>query len=367
MNEKQTIALTGNITPEDVSGLPTSATLDFQDVTALSFAALRELLRLQEVEHGLDIVNVPEDIFMMLDGTGARRFIPVTPKPREIDPSSYHMRGDSNQGDCYFDEDGDSMVKVYKSDVLLASARKEQRGAYAAFACGLPTPLMGGEVTFDGRPGILFESARNKKSYTRLIADDPDGIEGYVKTFSDMALELHRTPCDTTLVTRTVDVLRAQVAKTEFLGKERQAKLLRFMDDVEPMTVCNHGDLHPGNLIRCDAGTQWIDLGEFGYGNPLFDLGSTYFACVTMGEISPDAIMSNFHFPFETMCQVWRLFLKYYFGAETPSQQDEVEHMLLPFATMRLVSLCNMTAHMPGGGIYPNCTDLVEGKYFSKI
>lgn len=243
MAEKKTIALSGMVTPEDVDGLPTCATLDFKDVTSVSFAGLRALLKLQEAEEGIDIVSASNEVYLLFDSTGARRFIPIMMQPREFDLSSYHVAGDSNQGDCYFDNDGDSMVKVYKTSVLLASARREQRGAYAAFVSGVPTPLVGGEVSADGRPGILFELARNKKSFTRMIADDPDNIEEYVATFSKLARELHETPCETSLVAPTSAALRMQAEKCPFLSDERRERLLGFIDGVEPSTACNHGDL----------------------------------------------------------------------------------------------------------------------------
>ena len=77
MAEKKTIALSGMVTPEDVDGLPTCATLDFKDVTSVSFAGLRALLKLQEAEEGIDIVSASNEVYLLFDSTGARRFIPI--------------------------------------------------------------------------------------------------------------------------------------------------------------------------------------------------------------------------------------------------------------------------------------------------
>ncbi len=362
MEKKRTIALQGNLKQQDIKDLFERATLDFQQVESISFGAMRALLDLQRKSQGLDIANASDAVFLRFVDTGMDRFIPITHQPKDIDLSAFQPFGDANQGQCYNDDEGDCIVKMYHDTILFSTAQREIHGAYAAFVSGVPTPLVGGEVKSGDERGVLFERAKNKKSISRLIADNPKDIEEYVELFADMSKQLHHTQCETSLLEPCADYLRGQVENTVYLDDKKKKKMLQVIDDTEPATTCLHGDLHIGNLIVCDSGCQFIDLGDFSYGNPLYDLGQTYFSCGFLSKMSGDAVQSNYHFDPDTMDHVWQLFMKYYFGAETLDQRKEVEHMLLPYATLRIITLCNLIEKM-----YDYRKELIEGEFFSKI
>lgn len=343
MDEKKTIRLSGDLEPSGIADLPEHAVLDFSEVTSVSFAATRALIALREKARDIEIVNAPDEVCLFFESSGVDRLIPVGRRPVEVDLSSWRTAGDANQGDCYFDETGDRMVKLFRDRVLFASARKEAQGAFVAFVSGIPTPLVGGEVSYGGRVGIMYECARNKRSVSRLIADDPDRIDEYMTIFSDMCKRLHQTPCDTALADSVSEGCLDRIAQASYLSDEQRRRLVKVIEDTEPATTCVHGDLHVGNLVICDAGPQFIDMGEFGYGNPLFDLGTAYFTAVASRRLSSSIVETNFHFSVETMEQVWRLFLKHYFGAETDAQREEAERLVIPYAMLRSVTLCNIT------------------------
>ena len=50
-----------------------------------------------------------------------------------------------------------------------------------------------------------------------------------------------------------------------------KARLAGYLDELEPANTCLHGDLNPCNIITAQGKVYWIDLGDFGYGNPLLD------------------------------------------------------------------------------------------------
>lgn len=365
MGEKRTMSLSGSLETQDVDKLPDQMTLDFTDVTSVSFSALRALLALHERSHGVEIVNASDDVFLLFDSTGVRRHIPISRQPSEIDLGSWRTAGDANQGDCYFDASGDRMVKLFRDTTLFASAQREAQGSYAAFVSGVPTPLVAGEVRWGNRVGIMYECARNKKSVSRLIADDPEHIDDYVKTFADMCIKLHQTECDTSVANSVVDPNLGKIDEATYFTCAQRSRLLKVIEDTEPATTCVHGDLHIGNLVICDSGPQFIDMGEFGYGNPLFDLGTAYFTAVMSTHLSNSIIERNFHFPAETMLEVWRLFARHYAGAETPSQLEEFEHQVIPYGVLRGVTLCNLTRTL-APPIFEGYLALMDELFFSR-
>lgn len=331
----KSVPMSGRITPADVAKAPAHATLDFEHVESVSFAALRALLARGEKGELGDIVNASDDVYLMFASTGADRFVRISRAPREIDLSSYHVAGEGGMGDCYFDAEGDNMVKLYQDPSLLVLARMEKRGAYAAFVSGIPTPLVGEEVKAGDKYGIVFERAKGKKSIARLIADDPDNIEEYANVFADMFKRLHSTPCAKGLADPVEPKFRFMIDRTEILTAEQHERADAILDGIEPRGTCLHGDPHLGNMIIGDNGPQFIDLGSFSYGNPMFDLSMTYIECsllCDLGEVSDEMITRNFHIRPATLKRFWGLFARRYFDAQTPEQVEEVEEMLAPLA-----------------------------------
>lgn len=343
MKGRGTIALTGRVEPSDIENVPSHTTLDFGAVESVGFAALRAILAKQKDGHDFDVVNANTDVYLMFDSTGANRFIHVSRKPREIDLSGFHIAGDGNMGDCYFDDQGDCMVKLYSDPRTLAMARREKIGAYTAFLSGIPTPLVGEEITSAGRHGVIFERARNKRSLSRIIADEPERLEECARLLADMALELHSTPCAKGLVGSTSDRMMGYVKASTFLTKQQMDKAVGIIENAPMVDTCLHGDLHLGNVIVSDNGPQFIDMSAFSFGAPGFDLGWSYVICSLcpdQGAFGAKRSEGMFHIDASTMHQFWRLFERFYFGAETDEQVAEVEHDLVPYALVKVVAVC---------------------------
>lgn len=369
MDEGTMVSLEGSLAPKDFDGLPPRATLDFSRVESVSFSALRALLALQQVEHGIDIVNASDDVYLLFDSTGVRTRIPVGRAPHEFDLGGFHVAGDGNLGECYFDDSGDRMVKLYTDPYLLAIARREKLGAYAAFVSGVPTPFVGDEVTVGDRRGVVFERARNKRSISRLIADEPERIEEHVKTFADVCLQLHATPCAKDLAPSKKDVVRGEVLASPVLSPDERERVVRFLGTVEDADTCLHGDLQIGNVIVSDVGPQLIDMGDFSYGNPLFDLGMTYFV-LDVGTRTPmgaQATMKDYHITVETAREAWKIFARDYFGADTPGKLEEVQEMLMPFVGFRMVTFSLMAADRYGEQAVKLVRGMIEEMLLSHI
>lgn len=341
MDERRTVALAGHVDAARLKGLTGCIDLDFSQVDGIDFAALRELLALREHGVGVEVVNASDDAFLTFESTGVSRFVRVYRRPRELDLSEWRKTGEGAMGDCLFSPDGDRMVKLYANPSDFESARLECVGARAAFANGVPTPLVGEEITSGGRAGIVFELARNKRSFARLVADDPANIECYAKDFSDLCLKLHATPCDRRTAPSMAERMVELISSSGEFTAEEARRAIAFVESVPETGTCLQGDLHLGNAIVCDAGPQFIDMGEFSYGNPLFDLAMTYFVG-SIGTYEPHMTEGLYHITPETMRTFWSLFERFYFGAETPGERAEVEERLTPFVGLRALVIIHL-------------------------
>ena len=112
-----------------------------------------------------------------------------------------------------------------------------------------------------------------------------------------------------------------------------------------------HGDLHIGNIITNGIENYWIDLADFHYGCPLFDLGMVYFTCHCDEE---EMTYKLYHVHNKEMQEVWRIFVREYFGADTPEGLAEIDAKVLPYACLMMVFLGNR------GPMFPFMRKLVE-------
>lgn len=71
---------------------------------------------------------------------------------------------------------------------------------------------------------------------------------------------------------------------------------------------------------------RFIDLGEFGQGNPMFDFGM---AMITMSLLREEVMKEMYHTDKPTSLRFWHAFLKAYFGNDC--RIDEIEEEIRPF------------------------------------
>jgi len=76
-------------------------------------------------------------------------------------------------------------------------AEREFLTARAVFEMGIPTPEPYQLVTDGQRRGVEYEVIRNKRSFTRIISQEPERLEEISLAFARMARELHATKADT--------------------------------------------------------------------------------------------------------------------------------------------------------------------------
>ena len=64
--------------------------------------------------------------------------------------------------------------------------------------------------------------------------------------------------------------------ETDMIPKDYCRRVLDFLEKVPESEYCMHGDLQIGNIISDGRHKLWIDVGEFAYGVPEWDLGTVY-------------------------------------------------------------------------------------------
>ena len=323
-----------------------SCAVDFSEVTGIHFAALRRLMNARRSGVRFSIINASDEVVDRFVDTGVSNYIDICRKPRPLDMSKFEEFGASFMSKSYNSLDGDAMIKVYGGNMTRSRVAQEKVVARAVMLFGLPTPLVG-TVYEDGEmTGLDFERIHDKRSFSRIIAEEPERTEEITRCFARMCKQLHQTPCDTAIFADRVQIHRqAVLICKEFTDAERE-KILAFVDGIPQVTTCLHGDMQPSNVIRTAEGEDlWIDLGDFGYGYPLLDLGMLYFLLKLIPE---DHAQHLFHLCLADLAKIWDLFAEEYAGIKTPAEKAAFEQEVLPYAALHMIYLGVDVTFIPG-------------------
>ena len=253
------------------------------------------------------------------------------PKPIPVKLTDYVPDGGGATGDSfYLKDDPTVLLKLFHPGKTLQSF-DEMRLSRMVYQLGIPTPEPGDYVVSeDGRRGIRYRRILGKKSYSRAVSDDPGNVEKYAGEFAVMCRELHSVHLDTSLFENVKDRYCRLLAENPFFTAAEKDKLERFIREAPDADTAIHGDLQYSNAIFAGDKRYFIDLGDFCYGYPLFDVAMVYLCCCLSAE---DFIREVFHLPKELARKFWECFAPVYFGADRPLRAIEEE--IMPYAGLR--------------------------------
>ena len=253
-------------------------------------------------------------------------------KPMTVDMADYEYAGEGANGVSYnHRRDPDVMLKMYQPGKV-QQPLDEMLIARKVFAAGIPTPEPGDYVTDGVRYGIRFRRIRGKQSYARAVGDHPEDVVRYAGEFADMCRKLHATHVDTTAFECVKDRYARQLEANPFFSSAEKDRLLRFIMDAPDTDTAIHGDLQFGNAIFVGDERYFIDLGDFCYGYPLFDIGMVY---CTAFISEPGFVREAFHMEQETAVLFWRAFAAAYFGTDRPLR--DIEEEVRPYAGLKTI------------------------------
>lgn len=260
----------------------------------------------------------------------------------KINLDDYVLSGGGANGESYDHRtDPSVMLKLYFPGKI-KQPLDEMLLARKVFDLGIPTPEPGEYVvTEDGRYGIRFHRIQGKTSYSRATGDHPEKAKQYAEEFAQLCLQLHATHVDTTQFENVKDRYKRLLAENPFFTMDEKEKLIRFIDRVPDRDTAIHGDLQFSNAIFTKDRRYFIDLGDFCYGHPLFDLGMVYGCCNLSDE---SFIRETFHMDKATAALFWRCFAPAYFGANRSLEDIDAE--ILPFAGLKTI-IIERDSHCP--------------------
>lgn len=255
---------------------------------------------------------------------------------QKINLDNYVQTGEGGTALTYSKKAGNTLVKLFSPGMGAENAAREFLVNQVVYRLGVPTPEPLRLVTDGERYGAEYELIPEKRSFTRIISEEPEQLEPLTLRFARLARQLHQTPADTAILPDMRELVRYHIGRYEALPEELKERLLAKLATIPTQAVCLHGDLHIGNIITDGTRDLWIDVGDFAYGCPEWDLGMMYFALQSMSEARAQSI---FHLSTETLKKHWALFARAYWNTEDAAEIAARERALAPYIALKLAAM----------------------------
>lgn len=238
---------------------------------------------------------------------------------KTINLDEWTAAGRGGYADSYFHKSDETLIlKLNFEEYPAEKAYEEFSHSRAVFDMGIPCPEPLEFVTDGKRYGLISRRIVGKKSLTRIMSEDPSRTDEMARILAEKARELHSIPCNTEMFSSIEERYRHDINACPFIAEDVKAKLNGYLDELTPSTNCLHYDQHPGNVITADGKYYWIDLGDFGYGDPDLDFG----ILIVMCEWTPKKVLDDLLHISRRQCREFtRLYGEYYYGERFHDKQ----------------------------------------------
>ena len=105
----------------------------------------------------------------------------MSEETQRINLDDYIQTGEGGTAITYTKKDGLSLAKLYKPGFEADRFKDEFLTARTVFELGIPSPKPYRMITDGERSGAEYELIKNKRSYTRIISQEPKQLSDYAE------------------------------------------------------------------------------------------------------------------------------------------------------------------------------------------
>ena len=311
--------------------------MDLEACVYISSVGLRGILRglkdTAKVNGTMVLVGVQPSVMSILELTGLTKLLTVKPKAREVSIDGLEFISAGMCGQC-FRLDRETILKLYNEGVEPRIAEQEKEFAKAAFVMGIPTAISYDVVACGNRTGVVYEML-DAEPFSKVIRNDPQGVDAHARTLADVARMIHSTTGDPALFPDIKQTLRGSIRQMDFfLSAQEIDVLLGKLESIPDADNCVHFDLHTSNIMMREGEPVLIDMGDMSIGSYLFDVG---LLCCIYGlpELGSSELVTKI--PTETGFALWQGFVKHYFADKPPEEFEFFQRNMHFLASLRLI------------------------------
>lgn len=247
-----------------------------------------------------------------------------------IDLNEWEQFGGGGNGWSYYHKtDNGIMLKLNKEEISKEKTELEYSRSRALYEKGINCPAVYDFVTDGKRYGLTMQRILGKKSYARLISENPSRLEELAKEFAHQSRMFHSVKCDTALFESNHETLKEKICGCEVIPADIREMLSGYIDSFDNVACCVHGDFNPGNIICTQDGRNyWIDLGDFSYGDEDYDLATL----LSLTTITPAKVVEYlFHMSRQQCREFLEIYGREYYGEKwhTPEMDEKLRRILM--------------------------------------
>lgn len=330
--------------------------LDADELTYISSAGLRVILRIRKSEPSLAIINVAADVYDVFEMTGFTDMIMIEKTYPRLSVEGCEFIAKGANGAVYR-YDSETIVKQYFNRDSLREIKQERENARKAFVSGINTAIPYGIVRIGDGYGSVTELL-NAKSISKIIRANPDDLDEPVAYFVDMVKQINSTEVpkgelvnSRRTVFAWVDCIRSS------LPADKAEKLQKLVEGLPESKYMIHGDYHTNNVMVQNGEALIIDLDTLACGCPIIELASMYNAFISFAEVDHSVTKEFYGYDYETAIRFWRLSLARYFDTDDENIINDVENKAKVIGYTRMVRRC----------ITRNLGDDLKNHYIEKL
>ena len=289
----------------------------------ISSAGLRILLHFKKNYPDFTITEVSSEVYEILDITGFTQIITVEKAYRVVDVTGCEEIGRGANGTIYR-IDQDNVVKVYNNADALDEIQHEREVARLALVLGIPTAISYDVVKVGDSYGSVFELL-NAKSFSKILANEPEKLDWCVREYVDMLKTIHGTEVPEGKLPDMRETAIDWVGfLQEYLPEETGSKLMSLVEAIPKDNHMIHGDYHTKNLELQNDEVLLIDMDTLAVGHPILEFASIYNAFKGFFELDHDAIEDFQGFSYDIAQEFLIKVMAEYLGTEDEAKINEV-------------------------------------------
>ncbi len=175
------------------------------------------------------------------------------------------------------------VVKLFKAGVPRRVPWHEARMTRAVFAAGAPAPEVFGEVTLEGRFGVVL-SRFDGPTLLHLSRTGAVTFERAGAILATLAMSVHKTPPPPDVLPLRDFMDGSLRLNRSGLPEDFATDILALIERLSPSDGLCHGDIHPDNVIMTAEGPRLVDWIATVRAPAALDLGISHFI---LSELAP--------------------------------------------------------------------------------
>ena len=319
-----------------IDGFSGELVLDAQELSYISSAGLRVILRLKKANAATRIINAGSEVYEIFDMTGFTEMMDISKAYRELSVDGCEVIGEGANGKVYR-IDADTIVKVYKNRDALEEIHNERELARKAFVMGVPTAIPYDVVKVGDLYGSVFELL-NAKSFAKLMIAHPEQTEQYAKESVEILKTMHNTMLKPgELPDKKQEALVWATYCKDYLPEAVGAKLVALVEAIPDTNNMLHGDYHIKNIMQQNGENLLIDMDTLAMGHPIFEFAAIYAAYVGFSCIDRENVHQFLGIPYEQAQVFWKTTLRAYFETDDEAVLQKIEDQSAAICYARLL------------------------------